>query len=63
MVHLLLRRGKEKHIRSFLEKGEMCFNTMESFRNVEKEEFAKKKMVEMIHMKELSLENIMVMLK
>lgn len=42
MVHLLLRRGKEKHIRSFLEKGEMCFNTMESFRNVEKEEFAKK---------------------
>lgn len=42
MVHLLLRRGEEKYIRSFLEKGEMCFNTMEYFRNVEKEEFAKK---------------------
>lgn len=42
MEHLLFKRGKEEHIRSFLEKGEMYFNTMEYFRNVEQDDFAKK---------------------
>lgn len=42
MEHLLFKRGKEEYIRSFLEKGEMYFNTMEYFRNVEQDDFAKK---------------------